>query len=176
MAKLLQTDPTSIETRDGRRIPRRCHIEAVSFSAHCDFLQTSEFIDLVKPTHIVLVHGEKNQMARLQDALLRKYNAAEHIANKRRVIFFFFFFFFFFLLLLLQAQGKDPANTLLWKPSSIHGPENCFSVDIPFPAQGKVRVVGDLAEMVPGIDHQVQGLLVRRDFDSTMLKPEGTKI
>lgn len=51
---------------------RRCRVEVVSFSAHCDFLQTSEFVDLVQPAHIVLVHGERNQMNRLQDALQRK--------------------------------------------------------------------------------------------------------
>jgi hypothetical protein len=129
MAKHLQTDPTHIESKTGNRLARRCRIDAVSFSAHCDFLQTSEFIDLVKPSHIVLVHGEKNQMARLQDALLRKYNQAEQAANKRR-----------------QAgasggvagasgaSGAAP-EVALWRPQAIHTPENCVTVEVAFPQQ-----------------------------------------
>ena len=33
-------------------------VDAISFSAHADFPQTSEFLDLLKPPHVVLVHGE----------------------------------------------------------------------------------------------------------------------
>ena len=132
MAKLLQTDPTHIDSKSGGRLARRCRIEAVSFSAHCDFLQTSEFVDLVKPNHIVLVHGEKNQMARLQDALLRKYNQAEQAANKRRQL----------LAAGAAAAQLDAGGPLapLWRPQAIHSPENCVSVEVAFPQQGKVRV------------------------------------
>jgi hypothetical protein len=134
MAKHLQTDPTHIDSKSGNRLARRCRIDAVSFSAHCDFLQTSEFVDLVKPNHIVLVHGEKNQMARLQDALLRKYNQAEQAANKRR---------------LALASGAAAATAAsgtsgtagtapevaLWRPQAIHTPENCVTVEVAFPQQ-----------------------------------------
>ncbi len=134
MAKHLQTDPTHIESKSGNRLVRRCRIDAVSFSAHCDFLQTSEFVDLVKPNHIVLVHGEKNQMARLQDALLRKYNQAEQAANKRRQ------------LLASGAAGAAAGGAgaagaaegplaPLWRPQAIHSPENCVTVEVAFPQQ-----------------------------------------
>ncbi len=161
MAKLLQTDPSHIESKSGARLTRRCRIDAVSFSAHCDFLQTSEFVDLVKPNHIVLVHGEKNQMARLQDALQRKYNQAEQAANKRRQ----------------QLAGGAAAMALnvntplapLWRPQAIHSPENCVTVEVAFAQQGKVRVLGTLAEMVPGIGRTVGGVLVRRDFETSLM-------
>ena len=40
------------------KVPLRCQVDAISFSAHADFSQTSEFCDLLQPPHIVLVHGE----------------------------------------------------------------------------------------------------------------------
>lgn len=37
-------------------------VDAISFSAHADFPQTSEFLDLLKPPHVVLVHGEAGDL------------------------------------------------------------------------------------------------------------------
>ena len=42
-------------------------------TAHADFDQTSQFVDALQPPKIVLVHGEKNTMRRLRDALRSKY-------------------------------------------------------------------------------------------------------
>ena len=41
-------------------------VDAISFSAHADFPQTSEFIDELQPAHVVLVHGEATEMGRLK--------------------------------------------------------------------------------------------------------------
>jgi cleavage and polyadenylation specificity factor subunit 3 len=49
----------------------RIRVEAISFSAHADFAQTSEFLDLLQPPHVVLVHGEAEGMARLKRELER---------------------------------------------------------------------------------------------------------
>lgn len=38
--------------------------------------QTSEFIRALRPPHVVLVHGEQNEMARLRAALVREYEDA----------------------------------------------------------------------------------------------------
>ena len=46
----------------------------VSFSAHSDFLQTSDFVGTLKPSNIVLVHGELNEMMRLKGALHQRFN------------------------------------------------------------------------------------------------------
>jgi hypothetical protein len=43
-----------------------CRVEALSFSAHADFEQTSGFLDELQPPHVVLVHGERNQMDSLR--------------------------------------------------------------------------------------------------------------
>ena len=40
------------------QVPLRCQVDAISFSAHADFAQTSEFLDILQPPHVVLVHGE----------------------------------------------------------------------------------------------------------------------
>ena len=57
---------------DGRRKPRRCAIEHISFAAHVDFSQNSAFIRSVAPDNIILVHGEKTGMKRLKDELERE--------------------------------------------------------------------------------------------------------
>jgi cleavage and polyadenylation specificity factor subunit 3 len=44
-------------------------VDAISFSAHADFSQTSEFLDALQPPHVILVHGEKGEMFRLAKAL-----------------------------------------------------------------------------------------------------------
>lgn len=51
-------------------------VDAISFSAHADFDQTSKFLDLLRPTNVILVHGEGNEMARLRKALERQGTAA----------------------------------------------------------------------------------------------------
>lgn len=51
------------------QIPLRMQVDAISFSAHADFPQTSEFLDALQPPHVVLVHGEATEMGRLKKAL-----------------------------------------------------------------------------------------------------------
>jgi len=47
-------------------------VDAISFSAHADFDQTSNFLDVLRPQHVILVHGEANEMGRLRKALERQ--------------------------------------------------------------------------------------------------------
>ena len=51
---------------DGRERPLRCSVDYISFSAHADGLQTSQFIDALAPPIIVLVHGDGKQMLSLK--------------------------------------------------------------------------------------------------------------
>lgn len=44
----------------------RCKVEALSFSAHADYEQTSSFLDTLQPPHVVLVHGERGEMMKLR--------------------------------------------------------------------------------------------------------------
>ena len=41
-------------------------VSYISFSAHTDYKQTSGFIRALKPPHVILVHGEANEMNRLK--------------------------------------------------------------------------------------------------------------
>jgi hypothetical protein len=66
-------EPTEITTLSGRTVPLFMSVQYISFSAHTDFLQTSGFIDILKPPHVILVHGDKNEMHRLKTSLQSRY-------------------------------------------------------------------------------------------------------
>lgn len=75
MAKQILNEPTEIPSfkAPDTKIPRRLTVEELSFAAHVDFKENSEFIDLVDAPCIILVHGEQNNMGRLRSALMSKY-------------------------------------------------------------------------------------------------------
>ena len=62
----------------GQRNKVLCSVEYISFSAHTDFKQTTQFIRSLKPAHIVLVHGEQTEMQKLKDALVRQYEDTDY--------------------------------------------------------------------------------------------------
>ena len=82
-------DPEEIISLKGNSIPRKISVDYISFSAHVDYSQNSEFIELVKAQHVVrvsishhrwssydfqiLVHGEQTAMGRLRAALQSRY-------------------------------------------------------------------------------------------------------
>lgn len=76
LAKHILSEPTEVVSMSGQKLPLRCSVDYISFSAHTDYQQTSEFIRALKPPHVVLVHGEQNEMARLRAALVREYEDA----------------------------------------------------------------------------------------------------
>lgn len=75
MAKQILNEPTEIPSmrQPDTMVPRRLTVEELSFAAHVDFKENSEFIDLVNAPNIILVHGEQNNMGRLRSALMSKY-------------------------------------------------------------------------------------------------------
>ncbi|XP_023929900.1 cleavage and polyadenylation specificity factor subunit 3 [Lingula anatina] len=73
LAKHILSEPDEVITMSGNKLPLKCSVDYISFSAHTDYKQTSEFIRILKPPHIVLVHGEANEMGRLKAALMREY-------------------------------------------------------------------------------------------------------
>jgi cleavage and polyadenylation specificity factor subunit 3 len=72
LARTLETNPLEVESAQKKRMNRRISIDRVSFAAHADSAQTSNFVEQLRPDAIVLVHGERNEMRRLCDALGRK--------------------------------------------------------------------------------------------------------
>lgn len=75
---LLNESPSEITTMSGQKARVNCTVEYISFSAHTDFKQTTQFIRSLKPAHIVLVHGEQTEMQKLKDALIRQYEDTDH--------------------------------------------------------------------------------------------------
>ena len=47
------TEPEEIISLKGHSIPRKISVDYISFSAHVDYSQNSEFIELVKAQHVV---------------------------------------------------------------------------------------------------------------------------
>lgn len=48
-------------------------VEYISFNAHADYANTSDYIERLQPPNIVLVHGEQNEMNKLKNALNARY-------------------------------------------------------------------------------------------------------
>lgn len=40
-------------TMTGQKLPLKCSVDYISFSAHTDYKQTSEFLRALKPAHVV---------------------------------------------------------------------------------------------------------------------------
>uniref|UniRef100_A0A1D1ZMB8 Cleavage and polyadenylation specificity factor subunit 3 n=1 Tax=Auxenochlorella protothecoides TaxID=3075 RepID=A0A1D1ZMB8_AUXPR len=83
LAREILAGPAEVLTRAGARVPLRCQVDAISFSAHADFPQTSGFLDTLAPPHVVLVHGEAGEMARLARAL----ESAAAAAGRPRAVY-----------------------------------------------------------------------------------------
>ncbi|KAJ3020758.1 UNVERIFIED_CONTAM: Cleavage and polyadenylation specificity factor subunit 3 [Siphonaria sp. JEL0065] len=81
LGKQILSQPEDIMSLNGTRLPLRLTVEYVSFSAHVDFPQNSQFIEEVGAQNLVLVHGEQNQMGRLKSALMSKYQESESVLN-----------------------------------------------------------------------------------------------
>eukprot|EP00747_Dinoflagellata_sp_TGD_P147328 gnl/TRDRNA2_/TRDRNA2_176804_c1_seq2.p1 gnl/TRDRNA2_/TRDRNA2_176804_c1~~gnl/TRDRNA2_/TRDRNA2_176804_c1_seq2.p1 ORF type:complete len:600 (-),score=-40.24 gnl/TRDRNA2_/TRDRNA2_176804_c1_seq2:464-2263(-) len=65
LAREILTNPRTVFSRNGQELKLNISVEAISFSAHADFLQTVQFLDILRPCHVVLVHGEKKEMEKL---------------------------------------------------------------------------------------------------------------
>ncbi|KAJ7037811.1 beta-lactamase-like protein [Mycena alexandri] len=73
LARDIMSEPDEFESIRGGMLPRKISVASISFSAHVDFKQNSEFIELVKAQHVVLVHGEQTNMSRLKAAMTARY-------------------------------------------------------------------------------------------------------
>ncbi|KAL7072218.1 hypothetical protein ACQ4LE_008528 [Meloidogyne hapla] len=73
LAKHILSEPEEIVALNGQRLPMRLQVAYISFSAHTDYIQTSEFIRALRPPNLILVHGEMNEMNRLKAAIQRQY-------------------------------------------------------------------------------------------------------
>jgi len=73
LAHELKSDPETVTLNDGRKVNVRATVKFMSFSAHSDYNQTSEFIRQLKANVVVLVHGEEHEMGRMRNKLREEY-------------------------------------------------------------------------------------------------------
>ena len=73
LAKEIMNSPKDIVTLEGHRRPLNAEVVYVSFSAHVDFMQNKDFMQRVDPKHSILVHGQKDQMGQLKNALVMQH-------------------------------------------------------------------------------------------------------
>eukprot|EP00751_Fragilariopsis_kerguelensis_P043999 CAMPEP_0170986514 /NCGR_PEP_ID=MMETSP0736-20130129/6132_1 /TAXON_ID=186038 /ORGANISM="Fragilariopsis kerguelensis, Strain L26-C5" /LENGTH=685 /DNA_ID=CAMNT_0011410673 /DNA_START=89 /DNA_END=2148 /DNA_ORIENTATION=- len=84
LAKEIMNQPTEVVHVRRKTSTYELSVDYVSFSAHVDFVQNRSFITQVDPKHIILVHGQKDEMGRLKSALLLQYRKLPE--NKRPTI------------------------------------------------------------------------------------------
>lgn len=76
LAKQILAEPKEIVALNGASLPLRMTVEYISFSAHVDFAQNSQFIDDLHPPNLILVHGESTEMNRLKGALQHRFEGS----------------------------------------------------------------------------------------------------
>jgi cleavage and polyadenylation specificity factor subunit 3 len=77
LGKQILSQPEEIISMNGGKLPLKLTIEYISFSAHVDYKENSEFIQDVGSKELVLVHGDSNEMGRLKSALQSRYAERE---------------------------------------------------------------------------------------------------
>jgi Cft2 family RNA processing exonuclease len=50
---MILSEPEEITTMSGQKLPLKCSVDYISFSAHTDCNQTTDFIRELRPPHVV---------------------------------------------------------------------------------------------------------------------------
>lgn len=69
LAKDILSEPKEVESSRGGSLRLNMSVEYISFSAHADYTQNSQFIDECRPDNLFFVHGEQNEMMRLRNSI-----------------------------------------------------------------------------------------------------------
>lgn len=69
LAKEILSEPKEVESSKGGMLKLNMSVEYISFSAHVDYTQNSQFIDECSPDNLFFVHGELNEMMRLKNSI-----------------------------------------------------------------------------------------------------------
>jgi len=154
---IITTPPKEVVTLEGRRQPLNCLVDYVSFSAHVDFVQNRGFIKKVDPKHIVLVHGQRDEMGRLKSALLHLYKQVPDVSIVYNVPSHF-------VAHKIPFQNKRPTITM---------PPNLQEVKLKFVRRTTAKAMGTLArkEAMPNEGDEVCGVLVSGNFPSKLVAP-----
>ena len=172
LAKYVLSGPAMVPRLDGQQVPLRCSVDYITFSAHSDFMQTSEFIDRCRPANVVLVHGESNEMQRLAHALDNRFNRREDVTTAVQSA-------------ARQVEGGAEVEALgegvgegggggggegTRRPLRIFTPKNIRSVYLEFRGEVTAKAIGTLAKQRPEAGTPVAGVLLRRDYKHTLMQ------
>ncbi|RMZ79041.1 hypothetical protein DV737_g3578, partial [Chaetothyriales sp. CBS 132003] len=129
-------------------IPRRCTVEEYQFAAHVTGVENVYFIEQVAAPHVILVHGERSQGARLRSRLLD--------LNNRRL-----------------TSNPEAQQTKVYSPENGAEIKIPFRKDKLAKVVGKLA---QLTPPRPGQhsedSHIVTGVLVQNDFNLSLMAPE----
>merc|ERR550514_202750 len=81
LAHDLKAEPENVTLSDGRKLPVRCSIKFISFSAHSDYNQTRDFVKSLRASNVILVHGEEAEMGRMANKLKDDLAGEQHSVN-----------------------------------------------------------------------------------------------
>ncbi|KAK2958580.1 putative Cleavage and polyadenylation specificity factor subunit 3 [Blattamonas nauphoetae] len=76
----LHKNAGAIMTDSGQQKPLKLRAEFISFSAHSDFAQSTEFLSRMNPRFCVLVHGNETVMGHFQHRLADKFTGLQIVA------------------------------------------------------------------------------------------------
>lgn len=142
--------PMGRKTRDDDRavmIPRRCTVEEFQFAAHVTGVENVDFIEQVAAPHVILVHGERSQAARLRSRLLD--------LNSRRL-----------------ASNPNAHQTKVYSPENGAEVKLPFRKDKVAKVVGKLAQIPPPASADPDDTRVVSGVLVQNGFKLSLMAPE----
>ncbi|RMD43019.1 hypothetical protein DV735_g2110, partial [Chaetothyriales sp. CBS 134920] len=130
-------------------IPRRCTVEEYQFAAHVTGVENVYFIEQVAAPHVILVHGERSQGARLRSRLLD--------LNNRRL-----------------SSNPEAQQTKVYSPENGAEIKIPFRKDKLAKVVGKLaQLTPPKAGQQPTDDSPIlTGVLVQNDFNLSLMAPE----
>ncbi|EXJ87282.1 endoribonuclease ysh1 [Capronia epimyces CBS 606.96] len=138
------------KTRDDEgavMIPRRCTVEEFQFAAHVTGVENVDFIEQVAAPHVILVHGERSQAARLRSRLLD--------LNSRRL-----------------ASNPGAHQTKVYSPENGAEIKIPFRKDKVAKVVGKLAQIPPPTSTDPDDTRVVSGVLVQNGFKLSLMAPE----
>lgn len=181
LAKQILNEPSDIPSMHSSetRIPRRLSVDEIPFAAHVDFKQNSTFIDLINAKHVILVHGETNNMSRLKSALNNKFSARKgteqevKIYNPRNCEELELPFK---SIKIAKVVGEIAASTLVPVASEVEGVPAITSGETNLalvPVNGNSQISS--TAMIPRDGQIVSGILIEKDFHLSLVEANDLK-
>ncbi|CAK3860780.1 Metallo-hydrolase oxidoreductase [Lecanosticta acicola] len=144
-----------------QRIPRRCTVEEFNFAVHVDGQENREFIEEVGAPHVILVHGERHNMARLRSRILGTGKMEVHAPQNCKPLEITFRQDKVARVVGRLANQVQPPTLLPSPPSSDENDD-----------EGE----GESKKLKPeGTEQILSGVLVSNDFKLSLMAPEDLK-